>query len=244
MVSGMKCDLHIHTLLSPCGDDGMLPAMIVEQAKVRNLDVIGITDHNATENIFPVRQAAEKEGLKVLGGMEITSREEVHLLVFVDDKELKNLQSIIYDNLDGKNDENAFGKQLIVDVDGNIIGNNEKLLIGATRLKMEDIVAIVHSMDGIVFASHVDRESYSVIGNLGFIPGNLAFDGVEISPRTTKDAVVCSWKECEKYPIVSFSDAHFLDDIGKTTTVFAVDYISINDIRNSMKDGRYFIAYT
>ena len=245
MASEKRCDLHIHTALSPCGDKEMVPGRIVEQAKNRRLDVIGITDHNTAENVLSVRKVAEKEGLKVLSGIEITSSEEVHILAFFDDyAALKNMQDIIYDNLDGENDESAFGEQSIVDESDNIVGYNKKLLIGATKLKMEYIVSMVHSLKGLVFASHVDRGSFSIISQLGFIPENLSFDGLEISHKSSERDFLTNFPKCNRFPIVSFSDAHFREDIGKAATIFYINNINLNEIKEALKDGRYFITYT
>ena len=99
MLKKIKADLHIHTCLSPCGDMDMTPAMIVEKARSKGLDVIGICDHNSSENVIAVRKAGEKYNLKVLGGMEVTSKEEVHILaLFDEDKKLSELQKTVYEN--------------------------------------------------------------------------------------------------------------------------------------------------
>ena len=240
-----KCDLHVHTVLSPCGDDKMLPGMIVTEAKNKKMDCLGITDHNSTENIQSVRKVAEKFGIDVLGGIEITSKEEVHMLAFFDDEiAIKNMHDIIYQNLEGENDENVFGKQNIVDEFDNTIGYNKKLLIGATELGVAEIVSIVHSLSGIIFASHVDRESFSILSQLGFIPEGLSFDGLEISSNSTNEDFLKKFPEYKKFPIVSFSDAHFLEDIGKVCTVFKVDKISVKEIKKVITDGGYFITYS
>ena len=47
-LTGFKADLHIHTVLSPCGDLEMSPTAIVDRALSRGLDMIAISDHNTT----------------------------------------------------------------------------------------------------------------------------------------------------------------------------------------------------
>ena len=102
MLKEFRIDLHIHTCLSPCGDNSMLPTKIIAQAKRRNLDAIGISDHNAAENVRAVRHAGTREGMPVLGGIEITSNEEIHVLAFFDeDRDLFNMQAVIYEHLQG-----------------------------------------------------------------------------------------------------------------------------------------------
>lgn len=222
-------DLHIHTCLSPCAQSDMLPTTIIKQARDKNLDVIGICDHNSAENVLAVRKAGEKKGVKVLGGMEMSSSEEVHILAFFDDDgALLEMQNIVYENLFGENDEKYFGEQLIVDEYDKIIGSTNKLLIGSTSLGIDRIVELVHSLGGLAVASHVDRESFSIITQLGFIPKELPLDALELSWR-------CELSEVNNYesyglPLVKSSDAHFLSDIGKAVTTFSLSVPSFSEV--------------
>ena len=221
MLGEFKADLHIHTSLSPCAELTMLPTAIVKQAKMQALDIIGICDHNSAENVTAVRKAGEREGLQVLGGMEITSSEEVHILGFFGDDALREMQDVIHRNLAGKNDEDAFGMQLIVDEHDTPMELSDRLLIGATDLTVDEIVELIHSLGGIAIASHIDRESFSIIGQLGFIPPDLALDALELSASREPSMVA----DYESYglPFVTSSDAHFLPDIGKTSTIILLN---------------------
>lgn len=222
-------DLHIHTCLSPCAQSDMLPTTIIKQARDKNLDVIGICDHNSAENVLAVKKAGEKEGVQVLGGMEMSSSEEVHILAFFDDDgALLEMQNIVYENLFGENDEKYFGEQLIVDEYDKIIASTNKLLIGSTNLGIDRIVELVHSLGGLAVASHVDRESFSIITQLGFIPKELPLDALELSWR-------CELSEVNNYesyglPLVKSSDAHFLSDIGKAVTTFSLSAPSFSEV--------------
>jgi uncharacterized protein YajQ (UPF0234 family) len=247
MLKKIKADLHIHTCLSPCGDMDMTPAMIVEKARSKGLDVIGICDHNSSENVIAVKKAGEKYNLKVLGGMEVTSKEEVHILaLFDEDNKLSELQEIVYENLKGKNDEEFFGYQLIVDEQGGIIDLNKKLLIGATDLTVDRIVELIHSLNGLAIASHVDRERFSLIGQLGFVPEGLELDGLELSPRYMFKKKKFEYPLASGFPLVTFSDAHFPDDIGKTSTTFLLDDMTVSELKKALKnkDGRSILAYS
>ncbi|HHE71657.1 MAG TPA: PHP domain-containing protein, partial [Chloroflexi bacterium] len=75
-----RADLHIHTVLSACAEVEMIPPLIVAEALRKGLDILAITDHNATANAPAVRQAAEGTPLTVLLGMELQTREEVDVL--------------------------------------------------------------------------------------------------------------------------------------------------------------------
>ena len=99
MLREFSADFHIHSCLSPCGDLDMSPRNIVKTSLEKGLDMIAVTDHNASENIAAVMEAALGSELKVLAGMEVTSEEEAHLLVLFDDmKSMGKFQKVIYDN--------------------------------------------------------------------------------------------------------------------------------------------------
>jgi predicted metal-dependent phosphoesterase TrpH len=118
MLRTMKADLHIHTCLSPCGELEMSPKGIAEQAKIKEIDILGICDHNSSENVPALIKAAQKYEIVVLPGMEVTSQEEVHILALFDELESAlELQEIIYAHLHGENDEKAFGMQVVVNED-------------------------------------------------------------------------------------------------------------------------------
>lgn len=219
----------------------MVPGVIAEEARKKGLDVIGICDHNATENVQAVRKAAGKKNVAVLGGMEITSQEEVHILaLFDDDEKLFELQRIVYDNLPGVNDERVFGEQVVVDENNQVVDVNERLLAGATRLPLDKIVRAARSLCGLAIASHVDREGFGIIGQLGFIPEGLQLDAVEVSPRISGKEAKEKLLEVSRFPLVTFSDAHCPEDIGRSWTTFLVEEVNVEEIRNALlcREGR------
>ena len=224
----VRADLHLHTCLSPCGDGEMRATAIVKRAGQVGLDMIGICDHNSAENVSAVMKAGVREGLAVIPGIEVTSREEVHILgLFRAERDLMHLQDMVYENLPGENDEQAFGPQLVVDEWDRVVGTNRKLLIGATTLTVEQIVEAIHRHRGLTIASHIDRERFSLIGQLGFIPKGLELDAVEVSRPS-------SAKRDYDYPMVTSSDAHFLEDIGKNPTCFVVEELSFDEIEKAL----------
>lgn len=245
MLKEFKADLHIHTCLSPCADEEMYPQNIIRQAKMNDLDIVGICDHNSAENVDAAKKSGQKEDVTVIGGIEATSQEEVHILaLFENNKELFEFQKIIYDNLPGLNDKKVFGRQLIINENNEIVSSSNRLLIGATSLSLQDIVQAINSLGGLTIASHIDRESYSIIGQLGFIPEELLLDALELSPNYI-------WKmDCKEegkvnpelygFTLVTSSDAHFLSDIGKNFTIFIMEKASIEEIKKALsgEDGR------
>jgi hypothetical protein len=216
----------------------MRATAIVRQAAQADLGMIGICDHNSAENAGAVMSAGAQAGLPVIPGMEVTSQEEVHILgLFKTAEELMDLQRVVYENLPGENDREAFGPQLVIDDRDRVIGTNNKLLIGATTLSVEQVVGAIHQFGGLAIASHIDRERFGIIGQLGFIPEGLGLDAVEVA-----DASLRQWDYA--YPVVASSDAHYLEDIGRNSTCFAVEYASFEEIARALKfeGGRRIIT--
>ncbi len=242
MLRPFRADLHIHTCLSPCTELDMSPKTIVASAKRKGIDIIGICDHNSSENSLAVMKAATRTRIRVIPGLEVTSREEVHISALFDNMESAfKLQEFVYENLPGKNDEKAFGQQIIVNEKEEVKGFSDRLLIGATTIPLEEVIRLVHSFGGIAIASHIDREIFSIIGQLGFIPEGLALDALEISPRMTFEEAVKAYPY--NYPIICSSDAHYPEDIGKGSTSFLLEEGSLVEIKKALKNeqGRRLI---
>lgn len=199
----------------------MKPQAIVRRARENMVDVIGICDHNSTRNVEAVREAGRREGLAVIGGIEIASEEEVHILGLFDKEEsLRDMQRLIDQNLQGENNAEFFGEQHVCDEHDAMLDCETKLLIGATTMSIEKVVESIHYLGGLAIASHVDRESFSLLGNLGFVPEGLKIDALEVSPRHSTAEARDSFPETRDYPLVRFSDAHKLADIGMAVTTF------------------------
>lgn len=230
----LRADLHIHTCLSPCAEPEMVPGAIVRRARQLGLDMIGICDHNSAENAAAVATAGRSESVCVVPGIEITSREEVHILgLFETGRQLMGMQAVVHENLSGENDEEAFGPQTIVDPWDRPVGVNRKLLIGATELTLEQVVDAVHDFGGLAVAAHVDRPSFGLIGQLGLVPEGLALDALEVSPQAPR-------KPWDHFPVITSSDAHRLEDIGKGCTCFFAEEGSVGEIGKALRaeDGR------
>lgn len=239
MLKTFRADLHIHTCLSPCADLEMSPKAIAEQARIREIDILGICDHNSAENVAALVKAAEAYKINVLPGLEITSQEEVHVLALFDELEpALELQEMIYSHLPGENDEDAFGMQVVVNPEGEVLRFSNKLLIGASTLTIEEVTEAIHSLDGLAIASHIDRDGFSLIGQLGFVPEHLKLDALEISPKTSYEEAMKRFSP--PFPLTCASDAHFLKDIGTGFTSFRIERPTTGEIRKALlgQDGR------
>jgi PHP family Zn ribbon phosphoesterase len=220
MLRFFLADLHIHTCLSPCAELEMLPEFIVEQAQVLGLDIIAVTDHNSAENVAAVVNAARGTGITVLPGMEVQTREEVHLVALFDTLEqVASWQEQVYASMPPlKNDEVVFGEQLVLDADGEPAGYLDRLLLTSTSFSVEEVVQRVSDLDGLCVPAHVDRTAYSIISNLGFIPPELDVVGVEISHNVGPIEARERFPQLVHYSLMASSDAHRLREMARRTT--------------------------
>jgi hypothetical protein len=223
----------------------MGPKTIVERALEHGLDVIGISDHNSSENVPAVMKAAQDRNLKVLPGMEVTSKEEVHILAVFDsvDKALQ-LQEIVYEHLQGENDTEAFGLQVVVNEDHDVLGFNKRLLSGATGLSVEQVVDSISDLEGLAIAAHVDRETFGILGQLGFVPEGLHLDALELSVNTSPEEAKRRFPEYAGYAFLRSSDAHSATDIGKVWTSLLLYEPSTQEIKKALRgeDGRRVVS--
>lgn len=235
-------DLHIHTCLSPCAEVSMSPKNIVEKAASLGVNILAICDHNSAENAGVSVALGREKGIRVIPGMEISSVEEVHVLgLFRDTDTAMSMQETVYAHLQpGENDEEAFGMQVVVNEMNEVLGFNKRLLIGATGLTVNRIVSHIHSLGGLAIASHIDREGFSIIGQLGFIPPDIPFDALEISRRTTIDKALNDFAAYRNTPWITSSDAHSLDDIGKKTVRLHMHHATFDELALALQglEGR------
>ncbi|WP_455381462.1 PHP domain-containing protein [Salinispira pacifica] len=227
----LRVDLHLHSCLSPCGDLEMSPRLIARTARQRGLDAIALCDHNSALNCPAFAAACAEEGILAVHGLEVTTREELHVLsLFSDAVSAVEFGELVYGRiLSGPFDAERYGDQVYVDEQENIIGSVEKLLIGAVDLSLEEVEAEVHAEGGLVVPAHIDRSNYSVISQLGFLPhGN--YDAVEIyRPQGAGSA--------RGYPVIVSSDAHFAVDIGARHTVIEAGECSFAGIAAAFEAG-------
>ncbi len=210
-------DLHMHSALSPCGDKEMTPNNIVGMSMLKALNVIAVTDHNSAKNVPAVAKAAKGLGLQILPGIEVTTKEECHILAYTPDIEsVLALDTILYKHLPMvKNRPDYFGHQYIMDEEDEIVGEVDKLLISATDLSVEALKTIVDEMNGIIVPAHIDRKSYSIMASLGFIPMDLKIRTVEISRGMSLKKARESLPVSPEIQMIQGSDAHYLEDIAE-----------------------------
>lgn len=229
-------DLHIHSALSPCSDNEMTPNNIVNMALLKGLDIIAVTDHNCVENYAAFQKCAGSKIL-VVSGMEVESREEVHLIcLFPGIREALEAQKAVHGALpEMENREDIFGAQLLFDEGDNIIGRCKRLLLTAANLSADDIFKMVEDLGGVTIPAHVDRQSYSMISNLGMIPEGLGINYLEISRGCDPVKFMESNPGLAKYKLIKSSDAHNLEDLLERESFLEIREISERSLIESLR---------
>lgn len=242
-LSIFRSDLHVHTVLSPCAEIEMIPPLIVEEAISKGIQLIAITDHNASGNIAAVQKASINSGLFVLPGMEIQTKEEVHVLCLFDEiKQVEEFQNIVNKHLPSlKNKPDYFGVQLIVDEFGNLVSTEERLLLTSTGLSIDKISEIVEEINGIIIPAHVNRKVNGLIEILGFVPPEIPILGLEVSRHITPDQARIQFPQIKNFPIIQNGDVHRLAEF-LGSTYFKIKSPCINEIKLALKGeaGRSF----
>ena len=210
-------DLHVHTALSACAENALSPRRIVERAHQNGVRLVGITDHNASANVRPAIEAGQRCGVVVLPGVEITSREEAHVLVFFDHIDaLDEWQTVIDAHLpEESNITEVFGHQLLYDARDEIVDVDERLRQVGVSLGLDQLVREIHERGGIVIPAHVNRPRHSLTSQLGLIDPNAGFDALEIRWRDWCRDKHRLGDRLHGYPLLTGSDAHFLEDVGR-----------------------------
>jgi len=223
-------DLHIHSCLSPCGDEDMTPNNIVNMSIIKELDVIAITDHNSIKNCRAAINAAKGTKLLVLAGMEIQTLEDVHLIVLFPDIDYaeKFDDAISEYRFNFPHKAEKFGDQMILDEKDQLIGYEKYTLMLSMGISIDKAIDMAIKYNGIAFPAHINRPSNSVIANLGFIPENWPIGAVEIFRQKENRSLVEEYSK--KYKIVSNSDAHYLKDISEAENFMNLKLLSAEEV--------------
>jgi hypothetical protein len=229
-------DLHVHTVVSPCAEVEMIPPLIVRRARELGLGLIAVTDHNTAENVAAVVRAAQGSGVTVLPGMELQTQEEVHLLCLFDTVEQAlDWQALVYGRLPAlRNREDLFGAQYVVDETGELIRENERLLLTASSLPIAEAVALVRRRGGLPIAAHVDRMANGLLTNLGFVPPGLDLAALEISMRLAPAEAARLYPVVAGWPLVRSGDAHRLSEMS-ASMLLTVSEPGIGELELALK---------
>ena len=219
-------DFHIHSCLSPCGDEDSTPNNIVNMALIKGLNAIALSDHNTGKNCPAAMAVGRKNGLVVLPAMELTTSEDIHILCLFEKYEgLEKLETYIQKTrLRVKNKPEIFGRQLIMDENDEIIGQEEDLLIVSSGVSVEEAAALVAGFGGIAVPAHIDKQANGLVGVLGAFDYNLGFKMIE---STLGSGVTL--------PRLTGSDAHYLWDNAEAEHFIEADSCSAHGVFAALK---------
>ncbi|SCX97938.1 PHP-associated domain-containing protein [Desulfoluna spongiiphila] len=234
-----RADLHLHTVLSPCGDVSMSPAGIVSACAGLGISILGITDHNTTRQCRIVTELAEEQGLFVLPGVELTTREEVHLLAYFGSLgEAEAFQGWIDDHLTViRNRPELFGYQVVVDRTERVVYQEERLLIASLTTDIHETASAVRKAGGLLVCAHVAKGKNSLFSQLGIMPRGFRADALEVARKEHRDQVCRRFPVVSGLPFVCGSDAHYVEDIGSVTTEFTLETPGLDEIRLALAGG-------
>lgn len=221
----------------------MIPPLIVEEALERGIQLIAITDHNASANVAAVQQAACHTELTVIPGMELQTREEVHVLCLFDTLEqLSELQQWVDQHLPAiPNNPDFFGEQFIVDATGDFLAREERLMINSVDAPLEQAWAQVNRLGGLFIPAHINRKAFGLIGVLGLVPDNFPIEALEITRHLRPEETLRKFPQIAGYPLIQNGDVHYLDDfLGATTWTMEAPTIAELRLALQTQSGRCF----
>lgn len=219
-------DFHIHSCLSPCGDDDMTPANIAGAATLAGLNIVALTDHNTVKNCPAFFKAARHYGIIAVAGMELTTAEDIHIVCLFEKLE----EALAFgEEIEGhivkvKNRPEIFGRQQIMDEEDNILGEEEFLLSNATDISVEDVPELVKIFGGVCFPAHIDRTANGIVSILGVFPEDAEFEVFELHTLEKRSEYENRFNHLKNKLCLTGSDAHYLWDMRD-----AEDYIDLDD---------------
>ena len=221
----IACDLHVHSCLSPCGDALMTPNNIVGMAFIKQLDAIAVCDHNCARNLPAIKEVADMMNVLLLPCMELTTREEAHMLCYFRTvEECVTFGEVVYAHLPPiPNREAFFGRQQVMNAQDEEIAVEERLLISALDLGFEECERLIHEAGGLCVPAHINRGSNGVLNCLGFLPAQARYDALEISKAVAMPPV-----DLSGYRLLESSDAHYLENMLEPVFFMDVKERSVN----------------
>ena len=231
-------DLHLHSCLSPCGDEDMTPNNIVGMSKLLGLDVIALTDHNSVLNCEAVMKVGAENNLCVIPGMELTTGEEIHVVCLFPtlEKALSWNDYVKEHQMQFPNRADIYGRQVIMNEKDEETGEVENLLILATDISVMDVKRLVESYDGVCYPAHINRDSMSIIASLGDIPPECDFTCCEVSSSGDVEKLRKAYPILNDMLIVRDSDAHYLQNMKDAQNYFELDSLSVESVLEKLKN--------
>ncbi len=217
-------DLHVHSCLSPCGDDESTPNSIAGMATLNGLNVVALTDHNTTRNCPGFFEAAKRHGIIPIAGMELTTAEDIHVIFLFEDlktalkfdEDLQDKRILIDNRVD------VYGEQMIMNGNDEIIGIEKHLLSNATTISVDDCPKLAEKYGAICYPAHIDRQANGIIAILGTFPDIKGFKVFELNDGEKEEELRKTYDLGNRKCVVS-SDAHYLWNMRDENRYFLID---------------------
>ena len=218
-------DLHVHSCLSPCGDEDMTPNNIAGMAAIKGLNIVALTDHNSCKNCPAFFKACKKQGIVPIPGMELTTAEDIHMVCLFDSLEaaLEFDKAVDSFRIPIANRPDIFGEQIIMDEEDNIIGRVENLLTNATTLVVDDAYRLAEQYGGVCYPAHIDRQANGIVSVLGTFPESPDFSSAEYHQKEFRSEYEEKFPWLKGKSVVVSSDAHYLWDMNEAENSFMID---------------------
>lgn len=205
----------------------MTPNNIVNMAYLKGLQVISVCDHNCARNLPAVQAAADARGLLFIPGIEVETREEVHMLtLFPSLAPAMEFGEWVYSGLAKiDNRPSFFGEQLIVDEEDRVVGTEPRMLLQSTSYSIDEVVSRCRAYGGVPIPAHINRTANSLLKSLGFLPPNLGFTAIEVCAQFALVGV-----EVFRYHVLYDSDAHTLGEISEPNYFVSASEHSVQSV--------------
>lgn len=235
----LSFDLHLHSCLSPCGDEEMSPANVAAMCALAGLDVVALTDHNSSRNCASFEQAARRHGLLAIPGMELCTREEVHVVcLFPKLEQAEAFSDYVGTKLPAvPNNRDVFGPQILMDGEDTVLGEETLLLAGAADLGLYEVPNLVASFGGLAFPAHIDRPSNSLLSQLGLWTPDLEFPLAEVSrycpPSLFERRDLRGLRHisaCDAHDLTQIPDAHQYMEVPEKTPEAVLNWLASGSI--------------
>jgi len=220
----------------------MTPPAVLERALELGYDALAVTDHNTAGNAAAFMDKGREKGIVVIPGMELQTREDIHLVCLFDRLEQAlDLQETVYVTLPSFAGGAGWGNQDLVDREGNRTGRLERPLLAGTGLPVEKAVDEVHRRGGLCIAAHLNRQAFSLWGHLGRIPPGLALDGGELAPHLPCSPLLLKELQERRLTCVVSSDAHYLADMTCPRCFAFMAECTVQELKKALQGegGRY-----
>ena len=228
-------DLHIHSCLSPCGSEDMTPNNLVNMAALAGLQVIAVADHNTTKNVPAAMKVGESVGVLVVPAMELTTKEDIHVLCLLPSLEQAELfRQYVYERLpQRKNRPKAFGNQYVMDENDELVEEEPQLLAFGSSIGIYEVKDLLPQFGGIAIPAHIDRASYSLLGVMGLIDKEMGFSLYE----TTRDCDTDALQENYDFSghFIANSDAHDLIAIADAERTLEIRELTAEGVIAALK---------